>query len=247
MSAPARRVAGHLAFATATSVVLIWLTGSTGAQVTDTETAITQARNAMGSMQSLQADVEGTVGPDRFTGTLSLKRPNLAFVDVKGSDGLGNFQVTSNGTEVLMYFPEGNQFSRARPGPDGRQITAFVIASVRHFFNPAMLAQVGDTAVARLGPDATLDGEIYQVIEVSDAKTSRMSRYFRSRRDGLVHRIEYQRPGENGGRREDYVQLRNIRANADLPNSLFAWTLPEGATPLQMPGGVDLNPKPPAP
>jgi hypothetical protein len=119
-------------------------------------------------------------------------------------------------------------------GHDGRNITAFVVAQVQHFFNPARLGQFTPDAAATLEADETLDGENYRILRVTTPPV-RSTRYFLSRRDGLVHRVAY----DGRGDRQDFVQLRNIRTNPELNVASFAWELPAGASTLQMPIAVD--------
>jgi outer membrane lipoprotein-sorting protein len=238
LSPRTRSVAGRVAFATSCALVLVWLAqGSTTSATpapSEPEKAMATTRAVISSMQSLSADVEGVVGADRFTGTVHLKRPNFAKIEIRGSEGLGRFQVVSNGRELFVYFPGDNQYSRMPPGHDGRNITAFVVAQVQYFFNPSRLGQMAPGGAVRLEADETFEGESYRVVRATTAP-ARSTRYYISRRDGLVHRVAY----DGSSDRQDFVQLRNVRGNAELAAAFFAWSLPAGAATLQMPVSLD--------
>jgi putative peptide zinc metalloprotease protein len=234
LSQRSRGLAGQIAFATTCTLVVVWLSqgDGTGASMarSEPEQAIAQARTAIAAVKTLRAEVEGVIGTDHFTGTLSLKRPNLAHIAIDGSEGLGDFQVVSNGTDTVVYFPASNQFSRMPSGADGRHISAFVVAQVHHFFNPTSTPRMPPGSAASIDATDIADAD-YRVLQVEAPDAVRTVRYWISRTDGLIHRITYARAAEP----PDYVQLRNIRLNEELSDGTFAWSLPTGATTLQIP------------
>ncbi len=92
-----RRVVTVLGFTGSAAVLLLSFAASPG-NVAPTLAAsprahmlVADTRKAIGALKTLEADFEGVVGPDRFTGRVTLKRPNLARVEVSGSEGLGSF------------------------------------------------------------------------------------------------------------------------------------------------------------
>ena len=207
--------------------------------MSESELVIADARSAVNGITTLRADLEGTVGADRFTGTLSLKRPNLARIEILGSEGLGRFDVISNGSDLFVYFPDENQFSRMPPGPDGRHISAFVVEQVQHFFDPSTLFRLEPDASVVLEQRTLEDNAGHRVLRVINARTGRAVRYFISPIDGLVHRVSYGSSATTAA--EDFVQLKNVRTAEDVPDTAFAWAPPKGATTLQMPMSLDLS------
>src|SRR5207253_1139048 len=63
-------------------------------------------RAATERLETLQADLEGMLGSDRFSGTVVLKRPNRARVriKIKGQQDFGEYLVVSDGRGLFVYF-----------------------------------------------------------------------------------------------------------------------------------------------
>src|SRR5262245_18682031 len=80
-----------------------------------------QTRAATSKLQTLQADVEATFKSDfdsqSISGTIALKRPNLARCESQGAfEGL----TVSDGKTVFDYRRARNQYRKLNPGSDGR-------------------------------------------------------------------------------------------------------------------------------
>src|SRR5438105_2016360 len=83
------------------------------------ETLLRQTSAATAKLQSLKANVDISMGSHRATGTVEMKRPNLARVDLTG----GNVQtIVADGTNVYTYAPSRKEFARQPDTPDGKSV-----------------------------------------------------------------------------------------------------------------------------
>jgi outer membrane lipoprotein-sorting protein len=200
------------------------------------ENLIGETQKATSQLNSLTADLEGSIGEDTYTGRMVLQRPNLARVEINGSKGLGKILLVSNGTTATTYFPDTNRFVQVAPGQHGEFIQSTVIQQVEQFFHPESLQS--PAGFNYLGHRSS-DGMEYDVVEPKDAASSdEKVDYFISRNDKLIHRtIENVKPGATS---TTWLLLKNVRSNATIDKRLFAWTLPKTATQVQMPAGVQI-------
>src|SRR5947207_7349169 len=86
-----------------------------------------------------------------------------------------------------------------------------------------------------------VDGTEYEVIEVvAEAPLDRTVRYFISPKDKLIHRVAVLTKRESGGVATTWASLKNLRTDEPVDESVFQWTPPPTAKPLQLPEGVAL-------
>lgn len=191
---------------------------------------IEQCRTATAALKSLQADVEIHSGASVYRGTVTLRRPNLARLEL--SDYAVALTV-SNGRELITYRPKTNQYTKAEVRPDGDNIRLIGTEQVRGFFVPQTLMQVqpGDR-VAYIGREQVAGSE-YDVIEIGAATGRRVARYYLSPADRLVHRVTVT---TRSGDRELVLSgaLSNLKTNVEAPETLFAYTPPEDAKLLDV-------------
>jgi outer membrane lipoprotein-sorting protein len=245
-----RRVAGALGAAALTGLVgFLWapqLRGLTGSgavlrPTVRTGVPLQQTREATARVQTLQADLEGSMGPDRFTGTVVLKRPNLARVEIKGKGGLGQFLVVSDGRNLFTYFPADNRYAQSNPGPEGRNIHAFLAEQIDDFFQPDRIGMPPAGGRSTYLGKGSADGTEYEVVAVvSHTPVSSTTRYFISPIDHLVHRVMITTKLESGKTETSWASLKNIRTNVPVGETVFRWTPPPTAGPLQLPSGITL-------
>jgi len=243
-------VAGALSAAAVTGcVILLWtpqLWGPTESRVALTQTdkvgaLLKRAREATAELQTLRAELEGSFGSDPFTGTVVLKRPNLARVDIKGDGGLGEFLVVSNGKSRFVYFPADNQYTRLDPGPEGRNIRAFVAEQVEHFFRPDVIGVTPAGGSSSYMGREIVDGSEYEVVAIeTPTPQKRTTRYFISPQDNLIHRVVNTTEQGDGKTGTVWSTLRNVQTNAPLDEAAFQWAPPSTAGPLQLPSGISL-------
>ena len=233
---PLRRLAGATALG---AVVLIgWapalgLVGksSPGGSPRDPAALVQRAQAATARLQSVEADVTGALGGETISGTLALRRPNHAHVEVHGSpDSLGSFRVVSDGAKVFVFFPDSKQYTEVKTAADGANITAFVVDQVRVFFKPERLAANDGQHLAYVGREQ-LGSKTYDVVEVRPAKDGTTWRYYISADDELVHRVVTTTSHE-GKASTRVVHLDNVRINRTIDDEKFRWTPPFDAAPL---------------
>jgi outer membrane lipoprotein-sorting protein len=192
-------------------------------------------------VETLHADLEGSVGAARFSGTVLLRRPNLARVEIKGDEELGEFLVIANGKEIFVYFPGANGYTRARAEPNGRNIHTFIAEPVDYFFRPDEIGTSPEGGRSRYAGTESIDGVQYEVIEVvGSSPRNERTRYFISPQDHLVHERVTTARRKDGSTTKSRIRLRNVRSNTSIDGSMFGWAPPPTAEPLQMPAGVAL-------
>jgi outer membrane lipoprotein-sorting protein len=253
-----RRMAGALSAAAATALLgIVWapqlrdLTGRRAILMrpngadrtpgTPTGALLAQTREATGRAQTLRADLEGSLGSEQFTGTAVLKRPNLARIHVRGTGGFGEFLVVSDGTNLFVYFPGDNRYTQSSPGPEGRNIHAFVAEPIDDFFRPDRIGLTPAGGRSRYaGTQAAEHGE-YEVVEMVETRPAmRRTRLFISPKDRLIHRVVIPSNHESAAEANAWVDLKNIRTSEPVDDAIFRWSLPPNARPLQLPSGVAL-------
>jgi outer membrane lipoprotein-sorting protein len=246
----ARRAAGALSAAAVTGcVILLWAPQLRGLpesraalmQTDKVGALLKQTREATAKLHTLQAELEGSFGSDHFTGTVMLKRPNLARVDVKGEGGLGEFLVVSNGKSRFVYFPADDQYAHTNPGPEGRNIRAFVVEQVEHFFRPDTIEVTPTGSVSRYVGRETVDGSEYEIVETeTSSPRKKTTRYFISPTDHLVHRVVTTTERKDGQTATAWSMLKNVQPDVAIEETAFQWSPPSTASPLQLPPDLQL-------
>jgi hypothetical protein len=210
-------------------------------QASKADKLIAEARQATAQASTLRADVEGSLGDAGFTGILTLKRPNLARLEIKSSGGLGDFLIVSDGKKLYTYFPHDNRYIATIPGPKGENIDGVVLDQMQQFFQPE---SIGDARSQSYAPQVNIEivkGKEYEVVaQGSSRPPRRIFRYYISPQDRLVHRVVTIGDAPKRGKRApvQWAQLNNVRLNAPVDDSVFHWTLPSGASPSQLPNDL---------
>jgi outer membrane lipoprotein-sorting protein len=204
-------------------------------RLTKAEALLDETREATKQLQSLRADVEGSLGSDHFTGTVVLKRPNLARIEFNGSKGLEPVLIVSDGTSLQTYFPADNQYVQTTPGENGENVQAFIIEQVDDFFRPE---RIGEGNVANYVREESVAGVTYEVVTNQLPGIPRQDvRYYISKADKLIHRIVIT---DDSGKGETSTILTNVQTNASEDELAFKWTAPPSAAPVQLPAGISL-------
>jgi len=197
---------------------------------------IRQAEAATKKLNTLTAGLEGVVGEDHFTGTIVLKRPNFARVQIDGTKGLGKILLVSDGKTATTYFANNNQYVQLKPGDNGEFIQSTLVDQVEQFFRPESIG--GNTHFEYLG-HRTSDGNEFDLVEPNYTPASDETvYYFISRSDKLIYRTMLK--DVNGKEAGNWTTLKNVRVNKNVDPESFTWTLPRTAKSLQMPAGVQL-------
>src|SRR5437763_1234701 len=137
---------GHFAFG---AVAALLLAMPLAVRADDpSETLLKQASNATARLQSVKANVEITMGSHRATGTVEMKRPNLARVDLKG----GNIQaIVADGTNVYTYSASRNAYARNPDSPDGKAVYLPWGLDLSFFHPEAIAARPPNTVITYIG------------------------------------------------------------------------------------------------
>jgi outer membrane lipoprotein-sorting protein len=189
---------------------------------------------------TLQADIQGAIGPTPFSGRVVLKKPNLAHVEIAGGPEFGEFRVVSDGRNAYTYFPHDRSVLEIKAAPDGRNIRAYVTDHVESFFHADLLKLRGASA-EKQAQEEIVDGVKYDVVELRTTGNAGAMYYriYISPADRLPHRI-VKINERKGGYAVSWSQLTNVRINEPVDDQVFAWSAPSGTKPLELPAGVSL-------
>jgi outer membrane lipoprotein-sorting protein len=229
-----RRLAGAVGTAAvAALVVFLWVPH--WADLSQVDRLLTRARESTARLQSLTADLEGSIGPERFTGTMILRRPNLARIDLTGQE-LGTVTIVSDGNSGVTYFKEQNQFTEMNPGPDGRNVFGIFVDQVDYFFRPESIGVVPSGGRSAYVGKMMAGGGEYDVVDLSMifGSLEKTTRYLISAQDHLIHEV-VTTTGHDGKKGTSRVTLNSLRIDVPIDDSTFQWTPPPSAVPLQMP------------
>jgi outer membrane lipoprotein-sorting protein/peroxiredoxin len=201
------------------------------------EAILAQCRAATAKLQCLKADLWITQGPNALIGTVTLKKPNKAWIQMSG---IGPDRIVSDGKTLLVYVPSKHQCLKMDPGPDGSRIPA-VAGPVGVFFLPQSIghetASVTPTYVGR----RKFEGADYEVIDlVTPGAESRSVRCFISPEDFLLHRVVAIRTDAAGAPPVE-ATLKNLRLNPPVGDDAFIWQPPADAVLIEVPSEADLE------
>jgi outer membrane lipoprotein-sorting protein len=200
---------------------------------------LTQVREATARIETLQAGLEGTAGGGSFSGTLLLKRPNLARIQITGQQGIKDFLIASNGRDLWTYFPDQNKFVQSIPGPEGRNIQAYLADQVVLFFRPDMIGVAGKGGSSTYAGSEKVDGISFDVIEVVTPGPPKTTvRYFVSPTDHIIQRVVIKTEQKDGATSVRWASLKNVQVKPSVDESAFQWAPPDTASALQFPAGL---------
>jgi outer membrane lipoprotein-sorting protein len=196
-----------------------------------------RAAVATAKVSTIRAELEGAVGPELYSGSVTLKRPNLANILISGEGGLGTFQVVSDGNKLHTFFPAENSFVAGGPGKHGEYVNAYVAEQIGFFFQPDSIKAAlkkGSLAYAGTLP---IDGVTYDLVDQSlgDAQKTTV-RYLIAQSDHLIHGVTTSRAGET----VKWTRLRNVKRDAVIDGATFAWSPPQNAGTVALPTGLSL-------
>jgi outer membrane lipoprotein-sorting protein len=195
------------------------------------DTLLKAASAATAKLQSLRANVQISMSSQTATGTVELKRPNLARAELRGGS-IG--AIVADGRNVYTYSPTRKQYARQAEAPDGKSLYLPYGIDLSFFHPEAISSRPPDTTITYAGRE-TVGGEQYDVVQRMTTKPYSLTvRYFISPRDNLIHRtvmtVKGSKPGES---MTSTTQITNIQANVPLEASAFHWTPPANATLYQ--------------
>jgi outer membrane lipoprotein-sorting protein len=202
-----------------------------------------QVRQALGRLQTLQADLEVTgAGEKPLQGTLALKRPNLARIELKPPIEI---LIVSNGKDLYQYMKAGNQYQKSAVDVRGANIEfPYTMDLVQGFFQPETFGKSASGAGMKYAGKETVDGAEYEVLEAPAAQAGLPSvRYFISPADHLVRRVVLKVSLDPGHEIQLVATLKNLRAGAPVQSTAFNWRPPAAAKLVKPQTTADLEQK----
>jgi len=206
---------------------------------------LNKTASTLSSASSLTADFEETDSyPTSYKdlaqrGTLTLARPGQLRVEIKRYRRVTAADPwTPSGNDALSV-SDGKTYSYAFLHPHSTQIKQET-SSTNALTNALKAApSVADFFSTESAPaDATLlapetwEGAQYQVVDYKvDGPRQSFDAHAYVGEDGLVHRLVYKAETPRGPLAMEW-SLRNIKLNQPIPDSIFAYTPPADATPL---------------
>ena len=187
---------------------------------------IKRSTEAAKKLKSLQADVEMRNGAQVLRGTLALKRPNFARIDMKSA---GSF-IVSDGKTVFNYMPAANQYQKAKADPAGANIQDLWAMA---FFQPEQLIKMAGGLASATAVKEKVNGIEYDVGEMAPGPEGKI-RLFIARDTSLLVRLDQVMGGGDKAETETLI-LKNVRPNAVLADALFKWTPPKSAKAFEQP------------
>jgi len=195
----------------------------------------------------------GSTTTVRFTETLKLQKPNLAYIvpaatiQVEGAgaaQAMPNPITISNGTTLWTFNKAANTYQTAKVDPEGGLIVLNSNA-LGVFYQPGVLLAsdvkllndlAPTTASSRIVGVEKVDGLSCQVVEMRlyiipkpDTQPLTRKMRFYIGQDNLVHRIVQDSTIPKGGSLHQEETLTDIRINPTLPTSGFTFIPPPGA------------------
>ncbi|MCC2671886.1 MAG: resA 10 [Armatimonadetes bacterium] len=185
-----------------------------------------QTVGATKKLKVLQADVEMRNGAQVQRGAITLKRPNLARIDMKASGSL----IVSDGKSVFSYMIAANEYQKGKADPDGANVQDLWALM---FFQPDRLFKLfGSTPPTHAGTQKA-DGADYEVLEIAATPDTKV-RFFVSPRDFLIYRME-QITGMGAEEVKQTATMKNVRTNGTVADAFFKWTPPKTAKMFEAP------------
>lgn len=213
------------------------------------DTLLKEVQTATRAVKTLTADLsmsesfKGTDGKDqsiKMAATLRLKKPNLARIDF--AEGGPAKTVASDGKSIYTLMPD-NQYQKMTVDAQGKNITLEWAAPVSMFFT-GQFSLFGTTPPATttyLGKQ-TIEGTEYDVVQLSDTKPFAYTGKLYINSAKLATRLDLEIKQADQTVKLDAI-LKNVKVDASLADTAFAYELPKGATEYKPPTLEDMNKK----
>jgi outer membrane lipoprotein-sorting protein len=184
---------------------------------------------------TLKADMEMTLsgeGKDiKSTGTVTLKKPNLARIQLTGPIA----QTIASDGKTLWTLNAAGSYRKAPADPQGRNINTLWAFPVAFFFQPNtnFFGPASSPRTRYVGAD-TIGGKTFQVVEVSGEKPMPHTVLMYIGPDKLFHRTVVAL--KQGDKTMTYTAaLSNVETGAPVAAAAFAYTPPKTAKPYEPP------------
>lgn len=205
----------------------------------EADTVLKEVAVATRAAKTLSADVTLTQsdgGPVTTTrGTARLKKPNFARIEL-GEPFIQT--IASDGKTVWLLEKAKNQYQKNTADPGGKGLASFTIIPIGMFFDPDFRGFIDPSIKdARFAGKEKLDGETYQVVEVSGDKPYDFTLRCYVGANKLITRTVLQmKPMDKmitfG------ATLTNVKVNEPLPDESFTYAPPRDAV-IDDPSNLD--------
>jgi outer membrane lipoprotein-sorting protein len=195
--------------------------------------AASKAATTLTADLDMSMTIQGKAGKpneNKFHGTVKLKKPNMARIDMLGGPG-GDMTVASDGKTV--YTLNGDQYQKTTADAQGGNINAQFALQVPIFFGSG-LSMLGKDLTYQYVGQKSVDGADYQLVNVVTKSNPGLTVTLYISSDKLVTRVNI------GVKQGDQAlsldsTLKNVKLNTDLADADFAYKLPANAKEMQMP------------
>jgi outer membrane lipoprotein-sorting protein len=200
------------------------------------EALLQKCVGAEGRIQTLQADfvtTKKTNGQaETIRGTLKLKKPNLAQIVMNGTGGQNNITTLSDGKTLVTYMRSDNEYLTEAADMSGGNIARGTILEAMVFFNADTLNQFRSTGTAvKIAGSQNVGDMACRVLQITGSQKGYSYRIFVGP-DNLLRGTSTTMSA--GGQSASFEsRLTNVKTDAALPQTAFAWTPPKGAKPFQ--------------
>ncbi len=163
------------------------------------------------------------------SGTLQLKKPNLAHIVVVSAkkETAGNVIINSDGKNFVTYSQSDNDYAREAADMGGGNIARNNILETALFFNPDMLNRLRSLAIGvKVAGQVSVGNVLCQVLRFDGIP--RVALKLDIGPDGLVRGTTKVFNGDN-----DETHLTDLKSNAALRQTAFRWQPPRGARTVQ--------------
>ena len=184
-------------------------------------------------------DAEGKGQAMKLAAAVKLKKPNLARIEF--SEGQFARVIASDGKNLYTLMPN-NQYQKNAADAQGRNISALWATQISMFFSGQFTGFGGDKPTPMYVGRQTVDGTDYEVVQTSSAKPFIYTAKLYIAPSKLVTRMEMQITQDKQKIAYDAV-LKNVKVDATLSDSVFAYAPPKGATLYKAPSMDDYNNK----
>lgn len=171
------------------------------------------------------------------TGTLQLKKPNLAHIVVKGSKGqTSDVLINSDGKNFYTYSLAEKAYACEPTDMTGSNVARNNITETKIFFFPDYLNRLRAAAKdVRISGEITIGDTPCRILEFYGMK-QQLRLYIGS--DGIVRGIRVRAPREKGGASgseeiRNETHLTKVKVDVALPHTSFQWAPPKGSRTVQ--------------
>ena len=159
-------------------------------------------------------------------GVFRIKRPNLLYAKMTGSE---SSTFASNGKDFIIYMPSQKQYMKMKADPKGARLGGGLLQSL--FFSPTQM--FGKSEPKYAGTEIVA-GKSYSILVFTPTKEQMFKLYVSPEKLITIAKVEIK--DEQGKLSvSDEERFTNLKVNALIPNSQFAYAPPRDAVLYKAP------------